>query len=366
MPLPARLAKLLTMTDTQDSGSAKLTANVKAAGCAAKISSGELAEIVRALPGLASPDLLAGMENFEDAAVYRITEELAIIQTTDFFPPVVDDPYTFGRIAAVNALSDVYAMGGRPILALNMLCFPTCDYPLSVAREILRGGAEVIAEAGAALGGGHSIQGREVIYGLSVTGVVHPAAVLTNGGALAGDCLVLTKPVGTGVCLLGLKGGELPEGARRELIANLTALNNRSLDAARRYPLHAATDVTGFGLIGHAHEMAQASGLAVYLSAPSVPLLPAALELAAQGFVPAGAYANRKAYANHIRYGEEVETALADLLFDPQTAGGLMLALPDEPARRLVSDLRELGLPAAVVGMFHAGPAGLVEVANHD
>lgn len=350
------------MTDTQRSGFAKLTASIKAAGCAAKMSPTELAEVLRALPSLSSPNLLTGMENFEDAAVYKITEDIAIIQTTDFFPPVVDDPYTFGRIAAVNALSDVYAMGGAPILALNILCFPTCDYPLSVAREILRGGADTVAEAGAVMAGGHSIQLPEPIYGLCVTGVVHPARMLTNSGARVGDVVVLSKPVGTGVGLLGLKGGQLSETQREELIRNLTTLNNRSLEIALRYQVHAATDVTGFGLIGHLHEMACASGLEFALWADSVPLLPGTQALAQQGFVPAAAYSNRRAYQPFVNNKIDVDESLADLLYDPQTAGGLLFCVDQMQAENLLQELQQLEMTSAAIGTFRSGTAGAVEI----
>ncbi len=354
------------MSSGTNDKSHKLTANIKAAGCAAKIGPGELNQIVRTLSGSTCAELLTGIRNFEDAAVYKITDELAIVQTVDFFPPVVDDPFLYGRIAAVNALSDVYAMGGRPILALNVFCFPTCDYPIEVAAEILRGGAQAISEAGAVLGGGHSIQGPEPVYGLSVTGLVHPARILTNGGARDGDLLVLCKPIGTGVGLLALKGEVLPEAARQALLNNLTVLNNRSLEIALPYAIHAATDVTGFGLIGHLHEMAQASELQVILQADRVPLLPESHSLAEQGFVPAGAYANRKAYESSVCFIKEVETALADLLFDPQTAGGLLFSLAPSEAVALEGKLRQAGIQASVIGHFEKGQAGLVEVTADD
>ena len=354
------------MTHHSHSSQAKLTANIKAAGCAAKIGARDLSEIVRVLPSLTCPDLLAGIENFEDAAVYRLTEDLAVVQTIDFFPPVLDDPYLYGRVAAANAMSDVYAMGGRPILALNVFCFPTCDYPLEVAQLILKGGADVVAEAGAALAGGHSIQAAEPIYGLAVTGIVHPARMLTNGGARAGDAVVLCKPIGTGIALLGLRGGVLTEPAQKALLSSITALNNKSLEVALKYEIHAATDVTGFGLIGHLHELGKASQLAARLWARRVPLLPEALKLAEQGFVPAAAYANRQSYESCVSFREEIELAVSDLLFDPQTSGGLMFSLPAAQAPALVNDLQELGLAAGCIASLRSGLAGLVEVANNE
>lgn len=350
------------MTDTKSSGFSKLRASVEAAGCAAKISAAELAEVLRALPPVSNPNLLTQMGNFEDAAVYKITEDLAIIQTTDFFPPVVDDPYIFGRIAAVNALSDVYAMGGAPILALNILCFPTCDYSLDVAGEILRGGADAVAEAGAVIAGGHSIQTSNTIYGLSVTGLVHPQRMLTNGGARSGDAVVLTKPIGTGAGLLGLTGGQLSEQNRKELLDNLTTLNNKALEAALRYQIHAATDVTGYGLIGHLHEMALASKLTCTLWPDRVPLLPGTRALAEQGFVPAAAYSNRKMYQTVISNIVDIDESLADLLFDPQTAGGLLLSLDVNQAKDLLQDLQQLGIRCAAIGRFKSDTPGTVEI----
>lgn len=340
----------------------KLTAKLKATGCAAKITSGELSDMVEELSRLSCPQLLAGIDNFEDAAVYKISDDLAIIETVDFFPPPVDDPFLFGRIAASNALSDVYAMGGQPILALNVFCFPACDYSLEIGKEILRGGAHTVAESGAVLAGGHSIYSSEPIYGLAVTGIVHPARMLTNGGAKEGDILVLCKPVGTGVGLLGLKGNVLSSEALRELLDSLTALNNRSLAIILKYCVHALTDVTGFGLIGHVHEMSQASQLKAELWADKVMLLPEVLSLAEQGFVPAGAYANRKSYEKDVCIGAEVDTALTDLLFDPQTSGGLLVSVEPSQAEAVVMDLQHIGLKASAIGVFHAGQPGQVEV----
>lgn len=352
----------------------KLTANVKAAGCAAKLSSSELEAILRTIPKPVCPELLAGIDNFEDGAVYKITEALAIIQTIDFFPPLVDDPFLYGRIAAANALSDVYAMGGRPILALNVLCFPTCDYPLSVVEEILKGGASQVSEAGAVLAGGHSIQMSEPVYGLSVTGLVDPAEMLTNSGARSGDRVVLCKPLGTGICLLGMKAKELPETAERALLASLSMLNKRHLEIARRHKPRGATDVTGFGLAGHLHEMAKASGLSVRIEAKALPVLPQALELAEMGFVPAGAYGNRKSFEPFVSYINDVDLPISDLLFDPQTSGGLLFAVPPGESAAFCADLEKAGLTGSCIGEFHddtgkevvdgtAGSIGIVEVA---
>lgn len=354
------------MTESNDFPHKKLTANVKAGGCAAKLGAGELAKILAALPSNTVPELLAGIGNFEDAAVYKISEDLAIVQTIDFFPPLLDDPYLYGQIAATNALSDVYAMGGRPILALNVLCFPTCDYPEKVLAEILRGGAEQIAASGAVLAGGHSIQLGEPVYGLAVTGLVDPKEMLTNGGAIARDKLVLSKPIGTGVALLGMKADLLSKSAQEVLLKNLTMLNNAALKVGRKYNLHALTDITGFGLAGHLHEMAKASGLKVSLNAHNIILLPEVVELAEQGLVPAGAYGNRDSYKRFMRYINKVPLELEDLIFDPQTSGGLLFALPDDEAESLCDDLKEIGLNVGIVGeMNDIAPdetAGIVEV----
>lgn len=361
------------MNDGFEPDTHKLTANVKAGGCAAKISSAELHEILKSVSGndirQTCPKLMTGIDNFEDAAVYKLSEQFAIIQTVDFFPPVVDDPYLFGVIAATNALSDIYAMGGRPILALNVLCFPTCDFPLDVVAQILKGGADQVARAGAVIAGGHSIQSPEPVYGLAVTGLVHPAHVLTNSGAKSGDKIVLCKPIGTGVALLGMKGKELSKDAEDALINSLTTLNKQSLEIALQSAqpvsnsdIHAATDITGFGLIGHIHEMSKGSGLAARLEVRQVPLLPKTLELAEQGFVPAGAYANRNSFEQFVSYIKEVDLALTDLFFDPQTAGGLLFSVEPKAAESLVSRLNSNGIKGAVIGEFFEGTVGQVEL----
>lgn len=340
----------------------KLTTNIKSGGCAAKLSPAELAAIVQNLPIVKSPDLLTGMGGFEDAAVYRVSEEIAIIQTIDFFPPVVDDPFLYGRIAAVNALSDVYAMGGKPILALNVLGFPTCDFPLEMARKIVEGGAQAALEAGAILAGGHSIQTKEPIYGMSVTGFVHPKKILTNSGAKEGDLILITKPIGTGVCMLGIKGGLIDEAHGALVYESMCKLNAAALDAALNYQINAATDVTGFSLLGHLHEMAAASGLSVQLQSGAVPLLPEARNCASMGLVPAGAYANRNAYQNVVSLESSVDLEVTDLLFDPQTAGGLLLSCPEAAAMQLLDDLLAAGCTASIIGKFVAGTAGNVHV----
>jgi selenide, water dikinase len=353
------------MQNPQQISSKLLTANVKAGGCAAKISAAELHEALKAITVGSDPNLLTSLENFEDAAVYKITEDLAIIQTIDFFPPLLDDPYLYGQIAATNALSDVYAMGGKPVLALNILCFPTCDFEPQVIAEILRGGSSQVAAAGAIVAGGHSIQSPEPIYGLSVMGTVNPLFMLTNCGARDGDEIVLCKAIGTGVALLGVKAKNLSPQAEKKLFDSLTTLNDKSLAVAQRFTVHAATDVTGFGLIGHLHEMAKASGLIATLLADNVLFLPETLQLAEQGFVPAGAYSNRQSYEQIITYIDDVDLAVTDLLFDPQTAGGLLFSVAGGEAEKLCRSMADEGIEASCIGRFKKGNAGNVEVAKN-
>ncbi len=353
------------MQNDQQISSKLLTANVKAGGCAAKLSAAELHQALQGLTAGFDPNLLTSLENFEDAAVYKITEDLAIIQTIDFFPPMIDDPFLYGQIAATNALSDVYAMGGKPVMALNILCFPTCDFPPAVISEILRGGSSQVAAAGAIIAGGHSIQSPEPIYGLSVMGMVNPSSMLTNCGAKAGDDIVLCKAIGTGVALLGVKAKSVSAEAEKKLFDSLTTLNDKSLSIALRFTINAATDVTGFGLVGHLHEMAKASHLLAILHSERVPFLPEALRLAEQGFVPAGAYSNRQSYEQIITYINDVDLAVMDLLFDPQTAGGLLLSVAAGEAEKLCLELKEKGIEAACIGRFVKGTAGSVEVSKN-
>jgi selenide,water dikinase len=336
-----------------------LTDNVKFGGCSAKISAKELQTILRNLPLQSCDQLISSLQNFDDAAVYKISDQLAIVQTVDFFPPLVDDPYLFGLIAANNALSDIYAMGGKPIFALNLLGFPTCDFPLAVATEILRGGQDQVVKSGAVIAGGHSIQTPEILYGLSVTGLIDPAQMLTNGGAQSGDALVLTKPLGTGIAILGYQSDNLSKDASKSLLDNLTSLNDRPLTAIRNAQVKCVTDVTGFGLVGHLHEMAQASNRSVRLYASALPILPEVYELASQGFVPAAAYGNRNSFEQYVVFKEDIDLALGDLLFDPQTAGGLLIAVAEKNLSVLLSALNGTGTK---IGEFIDGEAGLIEV----
>ena len=294
------------------------------------------------LPRTLEPNLLVGYDSSDDAAVYRLTDELALIQTVDFFPPVVDDPYDFGQIAAANALSDVYAMGGEPRLAMNLLAVPSC-LPREAVGAILEGGAAKVAEAGAVTAGGHSIEDTEPKYGLCVSGLVHPGAVLTNRGAREGDLLVLTKPLGTGILTTAAKA-ELLSGAEYRAMTDLMAALNR--DAARAaVPLRpsACTDVTGFGLIGHAREMAEGAGCTIELWPGRVPIVPQALELARDGIIPAGAYRNLEFAGPEVETAGTFPQAVLDCLYDPQTSGGLLLAIAEERGAELLRRLADAG-----------------------
>lgn len=291
---------------------------------------------------------MVGTESSDDAAVYRISEELALIQTVDFFTPIVDDPYEFGQIAAANALSDVYAMGGEPKLALNIAAFPGC-LGEDVLGEILQGGAQKVMEAGAVLAGGHTIQDEEPKYGLCVTGFVHPDGLWKNTGAREGDVLILTKPLGTGILSTAIKAQMASQKEQEEGAEVMKTLNKYARDAVAGLRVHACTDVTGFGLAGHALEMARGSHKTLCIHASRLPVLGSALEYASMGLLPAGAYRNRDYAAGFCRL-ESPDPALTDIFFDPQTSGGLLLSICHKDAPKAMERLRTLSLPWAVVG----------------
>jgi selenide,water dikinase len=288
-----------------------------------------LDQVLRRLPRVENPNLLVGFETSDDAGVYKLSPECALVLTADFFTPIVDDPFTFGAIAAANALSDVYAMGGAPLTALSILCYPASG-DLDDLEAILRGGAEKIHEAGAVLAGGHSVADEEIKFGYSITGTVHPARVWTNAGARPGDALVLTKPLGTGIVSTALKRGIATAEDVAASVASMLELNRAAADAARSLEVHAATDVTGFGLAGHAREMAAASRVTLVFDRSAIPLLPGAAGYAGQGAVPGGLRNNREFAGPHVRGNAP------DYFFDPQTSGGLLLALPPASARRFL------------------------------
>lgn len=311
---------------------------------------GALTELLKDLPNRADPNLLVGFDGGDDACVYRVTDDTAVIQTVDFFTPVVDDPYTFGQIAAANALSDVYAMGGTPRLAMNLLCVPNC-LPSHVTRAILEGGHDKAVEAGCVIAGGHTIQDQEPKYGLCVTGFVHPDKILRNTGARPGDVLVLTKPVGSGVVTTGAKADLVSDSAMQSASRHMATLNARACQAMRESGhVHACTDITGFGLLGHCYEMASGSHVTIELHAGAIPLMDEALSLAAMGIIPAGAYRNADYVAPHLRVEDGVQQALVDLAADPQTSGGLLIALPPDEAEALLAKLHTSAPWSAVIG----------------
>lgn len=315
------------------------------------------------MPEENDPDLLVGAATSDDAGVYRITPEIALIQTIDFFTPIVNDPFDFGRIAAANALSDVYAMGGQPLTAMNIVCFPIKEMEKAVLRSILEGGLEVIHRAGAVMVGGHSIEDPELKYGLSVTGLVHPERLLTNGGAKPGDFLVLTKPLGTGVLATALKARKLNEQLTVEITELMATLNRDGAEAMLEVGVNAATDITGFGLLGHALEMAKASKVGIRLYAQEVPLIPEALTFASMGLVPEGSHLNRKFCSRHMDIAPGVDAMLVDVLADAQTSGGLLISVPENRVNLLIQKLIERKTPAArVVGQVLSEPVGVIQV----
>ena len=288
------------------------------------------------------------MDTSDDAAVYKLSDDLAIIQTLDFFTPIVDDPYMFGQIAAANALSDVYAMGGTPVLVLNIVCFPT-SLDMNILGEILRGGADKVIEAGAVTAGGHSIDDKEPKYGLSVMGTVHPNNILTNKNSKPGDILILTKPIGSGVINTAAKG-EVAEKIHIDKAINVMAtLNKYAADKARKYNINACTDITGFGLVGHAFEMAEASNVSIHIKSQNIKFMEGAKEYAKMGFIPGGTYRNKK-WVNHRYTSNIIDDYIVDLLFDPQTSGGLMYSMTEGEGHRLYDELTKIGIECSIMG----------------
>jgi selenide,water dikinase len=300
----------------------------------------------------------------EDAGVYRLDENTALVQTLDFFTPIVDDPRVFGAAAAANALSDVYAMGGRPITAMNIVCFPVKKLGIGVLRSILEGGLDILRQAGVALVGGHSVEDDEPKYGLSVTGLVHPDRVMTNSGLKPGHTLILTKAVGTGVIATTVKAELASDASVDAMVKSICSLNARASAVASRLELRACTDVTGFGLAGHLVEMARASGCRIRLHAQAVPLLHGALEAARMGLVPGGTHANRRFFSAWTSVDPDLPADLVDLMFDPQTSGGLILGVPAEQVEEFAGSLRGEGVPiAAIIGaVLDENPDGLLEI----
>ncbi len=311
-------------------------------------------DLDKALCGIEFPtdsNVIVGLDRADDAGVYKVTDDIAIIQTVDFFTPIVDDPYWFGQIAAANALSDVYAMGGTPKTAMNLVAFPLKDMDISVLRRIIQGGLDKMKEAGVVLVGGHSVEDKELKYGLSVTGFIHPDRVLTKNNLIQGDRLILTKPLGTGIINTAIKGGI----ASPEIIENVTRLMaTLNRDAARimnDYPVHACTDITGFGLLGHIAEMITGSPFGIRLTNENIPVIPGTLDYAGMGLIPAGAYKNREFRECMVDFSSSVDSLVQDVLFDPQTSGGLLICVDNERADDLLQELKEKGIKdAAIIG----------------
>lgn len=307
------------------------------------------------------PCLLVGIETSDDAGVYQINETTALIQTLDFFTPIVDDPYLFGQIAAANSLSDVYAMGGKPLTAMNIVAFPMNCLPPAVLGDILRGGQDKVSEAGAVIVGGHTVEDPEPKYGLSVTGTVHPQKILRNAGAKVGDQLILTKAIGTGVLATAGRADMFPDGVAAA-IQSMTTLNRVAIEVASPYIIHSCTDITGFGLLGHSYEMAFGSGVAMEIQAEKIPLLPDAKDAAEMGLVPGGAYVNRE-YLTTVSVDLSVPVAIQDLCFDPQTSGGLLFSVPADCAPALLMELQQAGISeASIIGRVIAGERGKIYV----
>lgn len=334
----------------------KLTKLTKCAGCGAKVGAGVLAQILEDIKVRTDPNLLVGFDRSDDASVYKISDELALVQTVDFFPPIADDPYTFGAIAAANALSDVYAMGGEPKLALNIMAVPE-DMPKETVHEILRGGYDKVYEAGALVTGGHSIYDEEPKYGLAVTGFIHPDKVLTNSGARPGDVLLFTKPLGIGVLTSAMKAQLVNEETEKLAFRLMTTLNKSARDAMVKYGVHACTDVSGFGMMGHLLEMAQGSNVQIQVDVDGIDMIPEALEFARMGILPAGMYHNRSFAEDFVELGD-VAQEQADLLFDPQTSGGLVICVCPEDADALFEELKGCVPSAQRIGRVSAYSGG--------
>ena len=334
----------------------KLTKLAKCAGCGAKVGAGVLAQLLEDIRVHSDPNLLVGFDKSDDASVYKVSDDLALVQTVDFFPPIADDPYIFGQIAATNALSDVYAMGGEPKLCLNIMAVPK-DMPKEAVHQLLKGGYDKVYEAGALITGGHSILDDEPKYGLAVTGFVHPDKILTNSGAKPGDVLLFTKPIGIGVLTTAAKADMVSPESMDLAIRMMTTLNKSARDVMVQYRVHACTDVTGFGMLGHLYEMAQGSDVQITLNVDAMDLIPEALELARMGILPEGMYRNRT-FAEAAVDAGETELAKQDLLYDPQTAGGLVMAVDPADADALFAALQGVVPSAQRIGTVGAYAGG--------
>ncbi len=308
-----------------------------------------MAQVLCHLPKFQDPNLIVGFDTSDDASVYKIDDNTALIQTVDIFPPVVDDPYEYGRIAAVNSLSDVYAMGGKPKLAMNIFCFPE-DLPKDAVQAILQGGYEMVAEAEAIITGGHTIKDPVPKYGLSVTGFAHPSEILTNKGAKPGDILILTKALGTGILTTASTADMLEAHEYKELIDSMSMLNKYAAEVMGKFSSNSCTDVTGFGFLGHAFEMSYGSGCTIRINSSKLPMLSRAKDMARMGIIPAGAYSNRKYLEDKIKISEGVPLEITDIMFDPQTSGGLLISIPEKEGLKLTEALKDILPVAEIVG----------------
>jgi len=327
----------------------RLTSTVKGAGCAAKLPPGELDQALCSLDLPVDDNLIVGLKRADDAGVYRVSDKVALVQTLDFFPPMVDDPYSFGRIAAANALSDVYAMGGIPRTAMNIVAFPTKTLEIAVLRRVIEGGLAALREAGVVLVGGHTIDDSELKYGLSVTGFIHPDRVLTKKKLRYGDKLILTKPLGTGIVCTAIKAGFADQEVVDRVIENMATLNQVAAEVMTNFKVSACTDITGFGLLGHLAEMVVDSGSGILVDSSSLPHYPEAMEWAAMGLVPTATYNNKKFRGPFVTFADSVNQVTQDLCFDPQTSGGLLMAVASEEAEELRTILLDQGVTAASV-----------------
>ena len=327
----------------------KLTKLAGCAGCGAKVGAGTLVKLLDGFKTHTDPNLIVGYDKSDDASVYVINDDTAVVQTTDFFPPIVDDPYLYGQIAATNAISDVYAMGAEPKLALNIMCI-TENMDKAVVQEILRGGYDKAYEAGVIITGGHTIHGAEPIYGLAVSGFVNPKKVLTNSGAKPGDVMILTKPLGVGIITTAAKAELIDKKVLDKIYLQMATLNKSARDIMINYSVHSCTDVTGFSLLGHSYEMAQGSGCTINIFANKIPYHKEAYEFAEMGFIPAGAYRNREYAEAGVKVVGNIERPMMDICFDPQTSGGLLISIDNKDAHNALIEMKSAGVQAEIIG----------------
>ncbi|MBS2967614.1 selenide, water dikinase SelD [Metabacillus sp. KIGAM252] len=343
----------------------KLTSLSTKGGCGCKIGPADLQEVIRSLPpAMPNPDLLVGLDTSDDAGVYRLTDDLAIVQTLDFFTPIVDDPYSFGQVAAANAISDIYAMGGKPLTALNIVAFPIADLDKQILADILRGAGDKLKEAGATLVGGHSIEDKEPKFGLAVTGTVHPDKVRANTGAKPGDKLILTKPIGVGILTSSIKRDLLTEDEVARVTEVMATLNKTAAETMASYDVHACTDVTGFGLLGHTSEMAKGSKAGIRIAKEAVPILPRVRDLAEQGVIPGGTKNNFAHLQGDVTFPNGMDQIDQYILCDAVTSGGLLISVAGDEADALLKDLQDAGVEAGMIGEVTADHPGHIVVSE--